>query len=101
VPAVRQKLHLSSYPDFRDQLLLPTVPLQGTFILDASQFHIGAGALTPSQHILYTPGNGFLYYDQDGSGTTFAPIHFATIGDHAALQAAHIQLSNTSFLVEA
>jgi hypothetical protein len=69
--------------------------------LDASQFHVGATALTPNEHILYMPGNGFLYYDQDGSGTTFAPIHFATIGNHWALQAANIHLSNVSFLVEA
>ncbi len=53
--------------------------------LAAGQFHTGAIALTANQHILYTPGNGFLYYDQDGDGTTYAPIHFATLTTHPAL----------------
>ena len=92
-PSQHDKLVLSA------AFFLGLTPVGGT--LDASEFHVGASALTPSQHILYTPGNGFLYYDQDGSGTTFAPIQFATIGNHAALQAAHIQLSNPGFLVDA
>ena len=69
--------------------------------LGGGEFHVGTTASNPNQHILYNPNNGFLYYDQDGSGTTFAPIHFATIGNHAALQAANIHLTNGSFLVEA
>lgn len=69
--------------------------------LDASNFHIGATALTPSQHILYTPGNGFLYYDLDGSGQVSGAAHFATIANHLALQLAHIHLTSADFLVEA
>ncbi len=62
--------------------------------LVASDFHVGASAHTPSQYMLYNPTNGFLSYDQDGSGTTYAPIHFATLTSHPAL-------THADFLVEA
>jgi Ca2+-binding RTX toxin-like protein len=38
-----------------------------------------------NQHILYNHTNGFLYYDQDGSGSTYAPVHFATLTTHTVL----------------
>jgi hypothetical protein len=38
-----------------------------------------------NQHILYNHTNGFLYYDQDGSGSTYAPVHFATLTTHPVL----------------
>jgi Ca2+-binding RTX toxin-like protein len=59
--------------------------------LAAADFHIGGHALKPSQHIVYNPSNGFLYYDPDGSGAT-PQVHFATIS-------AHLALTNADFLV--
>jgi Ca2+-binding RTX toxin-like protein len=44
--------------------------------------------------ILYHPGNGFLYYDQDGSAHGHAPVHFSKL-------AAHLALTSTDFLVVA
>jgi len=61
--------------------------------LAAADFHVGAGAHTPSQHIIYNANNGFLYYDPDGKGPA-AQVHFATL-------AAHLSLSHADFLVEA
>ena len=61
--------------------------------LGAAHFHVGA-AVTTAPQVIYTPGNGFLYYDQDGSGSTFAPIHFATLMSHPAL-------THADFVVEA
>ena len=52
--------------------------------LAAADFHIGTHAKTLSQHIIYNPNNGFLYYDPDGSGA-MPQIHFATVSHHLAL----------------
>ena len=71
-------------------------PVGGT--LAANEFHKGIHATTTSQHILYTPRNGFLYYDQDGSGTTYAPIHFATL---FSTPTTHPSITHSSFLLEA
>jgi hypothetical protein len=59
--------------------------------LAAADFHIGTHATTASQHIIYDPSTGFLYYDPDGSGA-MPQIHFATIGTH---------LQHNDLLVEA
>ena len=52
------------------------------------------GTETAATRVIYHPGNGFLFYDQDGSGHAHAPIHFATL-------AAHLTLTNTDFIVVA
>lgn len=62
--------------------------------LAAQDFSAHAAAVTPDQHILYNKSNGFLYYDEDGSGTADTPVHFATLANHPAL-------SHADFLVEA
>ena len=45
--------------------------------LSATDFHVGAHATIASQHIIYNPISGFLFYDSDGSGA-HAPVHFVT-----------------------
>lgn len=50
------------------------------------------GAETAHTRIVYHPGNGFLFYDQDGSGHAHAPIHFASLG-------ADLTLTSTDFVV--
>jgi Ca2+-binding RTX toxin-like protein len=60
--------------------------------LSAADFHIGTTAQTTNQHILYNPTNGFLFYDQDGSGAFYSPIHFATLTGHP-------NIHNTDFVV--
>jgi hypothetical protein len=62
------------------------------FRLPAADFHVGPQATTASQHIIYNPQNGFLYYDHDGNGP-LAEIHFATLGPH-------LHLTNHDFLVQ-
>jgi Ca2+-binding RTX toxin-like protein len=89
-------------PSQHDKLVLSAAffagltPVGGT--LDASEFHVGSTATDPNQHILYTPSNGFLFYDQDGSGTTFAPVHFATL---FSTPTTHPTIGHWAFLVEA
>jgi Ca2+-binding RTX toxin-like protein len=89
-------------PSQHDKLLLSAAFFAGLTTvggtLDASEFHVGSTAATPNQHILYTPGNGFLFYDQDGSGTTDAPIHFATL---FSTPTTHPTIGHGAFLVEA
>jgi hypothetical protein len=51
------------------------------FVLAAADFVVGTQATTSSEHIIYNPTNGFLYYDPDGSGPQ-AEIHFATLSRH-------------------
>jgi Ca2+-binding RTX toxin-like protein len=60
----------------------------GAFAVDAN----GTDATARHQHIIYDAQNGWLLYDQDGSGTAHAAIHFATL-------AAHLHLSSGDFLV--
>jgi len=60
-------------------------------LLAAADFHIGVHATTHSQHIIYNPHTGFLFYDPDGSGH-MPQIHFATVN-------AHLAPSNMDFLV--
>ena len=64
-------------------------------VLGAGHFHVGAPVNANAQ-IDYNPGNGFLFYDQDGNGSTYAPIHFATLGlaGHP-----HPVIHNTDFIV--
>jgi Ca2+-binding RTX toxin-like protein len=62
--------------------------------LAAARFHVGAHASTAWQRIIYNPNNGYLSYDQDGSGAGHAQIHFATVTPHLGLH-------STDFLVAA
>ena len=52
--------------------------------LSSAAFIVGSQALTPDQHLIYTPNTGALFYDADGNGAgaaiqiallnTFQPI---------------------------
>ncbi len=52
--------------------------------LAANQFHIGTGAITVDQRILYDSVTGALYYDGDGTGGE-AAVWFATLDANLAL----------------
>ena len=58
--------------------------------LAAADFHIGP-AVTPSQHIIYNPGNGMLFYDSNGNAPG-GVTPFATLDTHPAIL-------NTDFIV--
>jgi cysteinyl-tRNA synthetase len=60
--------------------------------LAASRFHIGTAAADASDRIIYNPTNGFLFYDQDGTGQFHSALQFATV-------AAHLDLDHADFLV--
>ena len=59
--------------------------------LGAGHFHVGA-AVGLAPQIVYTPGNGYLYYDHNGTASPH--IHFATLTSHPAL-------THFDFIVEA
>ena len=59
--------------------------------LAAAEFGVGTQATTASQHIIYNPKNGHLYYDPDGNGPQ-AEIQFATLSPH-------LHLSHNDFFV--
>ena len=47
-------------------------------------FQTGTVALAFATRILYNPSTGALFFDQDGSLTTFSPVQFATLGTSPA-----------------
>ncbi|GBD48179.1 hypothetical protein METY_1392 [Methylopila sp. Yamaguchi] len=55
--------------------------------LDASAFHLGATADDGADRILYDIVSGGLFFDRDGSGTTYHAVRFAVLANHAALTA--------------
>jgi Ca2+-binding RTX toxin-like protein len=81
-------------------------PVDDTISLDHLVFHglavgnlaSGAFALSMSaaqadDRVIYDKATGFLYFDQDGSGIAYAPIHFATLGAGVNLTAADFIVS--------
>ena len=52
--------------------------------LAPSAFTLGSNATSASHRILYDAGNGRIFYDADGSGTT-APVLFATVSPGTSL----------------
>jgi hypothetical protein len=47
--------------------------------LDDSQFKVGRKASTPEQIILFQRNKGNIWFDQDGSESTYAPVKFAKV----------------------
>src|SRR5690606_15036006 len=47
--------------------------------LQKSQFALGSSASTEDEIIIYQKGKGNLWYDQDGSGSTYDPVKFAKV----------------------
>lgn len=61
--------------------------------LSAGKFDIVGDAhdKDTNDYIIYNPANGALSYDQDGSGTAFAAVRFATLANHPTLVASDLQ----------
>ncbi|MFJ5486815.1 pre-peptidase C-terminal domain-containing protein [Hansschlegelia beijingensis] len=58
----------------------------GALVSDA--FVAASAALDASDRIIYDQRAGALFFDRDGTGTTYAAVRFATIENHAAMTAA-------------
>ncbi len=57
--------------------------------LKASAFKdIAMGSVDASDRILYDSTTGALYFDRDGSGSTYQPVQFAILENNAAISAA-------------
>ena len=57
----------------------------------SGELRTGAGVTTAadaSDHLIYNTTTGALYYDRDGSGTTYAPVKFAVLSTHPVISAA-------------
>jgi Ca2+-binding RTX toxin-like protein len=61
--------------------------------LPAAAFRIGNQATTPAHRIIYVSGTGALFFDRDGSGSTYNQVRFATLDSGLAL-------TNTRFVVQ-
>lgn len=59
--------------------------------LDASAFHVGAAAASASDHIIYNPANGALYYDSNG-GAAGGSTRFATLSAGLPLSASDFKI---------
>ncbi|HAX74848.1 MAG TPA: type I secretion protein [Cyanobacteria bacterium UBA11372] len=51
----------------------------------AEQFTIGTSATTANHRFIYNQMNGRLFFDQDGIGSSFAPVHIAALSSGLAL----------------
>jgi serralysin len=60
--------------------------------LSSDAFFAGTAAHDTSDRIVYNATSGALFFDRDGSGSTYAAVQFATLENHAAI-------SNSDFLV--
>lgn len=60
--------------------------------LSAGALHVGSGAISADQRIIYDDQTGALYFDADGSGTIAHQIHFATLSGQPSLNAEHFIL---------
>ena len=71
----------------------------GSFAAGDARFHAAPGANAAhdaSDRIIYNSSNGWLFFDADGTGSTWAPEHFATLQVGATLVATDIAVVNGS-----
>ena len=61
--------------------------------LPTGAFAFGTRALQADDRIIYDKATGFLYFDQDGSGGAYAPIHFASVNPGVSVTAADFLVS--------
>ncbi|WP_445632474.1 Hemolysin-type calcium-binding region [Nostoc sp. DSM 114161] len=64
----------------------------GKGVLSASQFIIGTSATTNAQRLIYNSTTGALFFDEDGSGSTFSQVQFAQLS-------AGLLLTNNHFVI--
>lgn len=85
--------NVDTIKDFRpidDTFSLNHLVFQGLAVgnLAPGAFALGSTASQADDRILYDKATGFLYFDRDGSGTAYNPIHFATVTAGVNLTAA-------------
>jgi Ca2+-binding RTX toxin-like protein len=71
----------------------------GRFAAGDDRFHSGPGATSAhdvGDRIIFDMSNGWLYFDADGTGDTWQPVHFATLQVGAPLAATDIIVVNGS-----
>jgi Ca2+-binding RTX toxin-like protein len=74
----RSKAGVAAAVGLRAQTHLPSPP-HAVGNLASAAFAVGTSAHDADDRIIYDPASGFLFFDQDGAGTGFAPVHFATV----------------------
>ncbi|MEM8553661.1 MAG: calcium-binding protein, partial [Pseudomonadota bacterium] len=62
--------------------------------LGANNFVLGTAAADSDDFIIYDQTTGRLFYDEDGSGSGFAAIHFATLTNNAVLDHTDFMILN-------
>jgi phospholipase/lecithinase/hemolysin len=90
--------NVDTIKDFRpvdDTISLSHLAFQGLAAgnLPAGAFALSTSAPQADDRIIYDKATGFLYFDQDGSASAYAPIHFASVTAGVNLTAADFIVS--------
>lgn len=87
--------HIDNFNAISDRIQISSAGFDGglsTGKLLASQFIVGTSATTSNQQFIYNLNTGGLYFDQDGSGSTFSQVKFAQLSTG-------LSLTNNNFVV--
>ena len=90
--------NVDTIKDFKpidDTISLSHLAFQGLAVgsLPPGALGLGTSATQADDRIIYDKATGWLYFDQDGSGNIYAPIHFATVTAGVNLTAADFIVS--------
>jgi Ca2+-binding RTX toxin-like protein len=90
--------NVDTIKDFKpidDTISLSHLVFQGLAVgnLPSAAWALGTSATQADDRILYDQASGWLYFDQDGSGSVYAPIHFATVSAGVSVTAADFIVS--------
>jgi len=86
---------IKDFKPIDDTIALSHLSFAGLAIgnLAAGAFALGTSAAQADDRIIYDKASGWLYFDQDGSSSVYAPIHFATVTAGVNLTAADFIIS--------
>ena len=72
---------IKDFKPIDDTISLSHLTFQGLGVgsLPAGAFALSSSAPQADDRVIYDKATGFLYFDQDGAGSVFAPVHFATV----------------------
>ena len=96
--AANGSTNVDTIKDFKpidDTMSLSHLAFQGLALgsLPPGALALGTSATQADDRIIYDKATGWLYFDQDGSGSAYAPVHFASVTAGVNLTAADFIVS--------